>query len=67
MIMFSGINVNCVECNFIVSDYIIVQTFTNGSELPKTEVICRTCAIKRGLPVEYKGQPIKTIGLFVGE
>lgn len=65
--MFSGINVNCAECNFIVSNYIIVQTFTNGSELPKTEVICHTCAIKHGLPVEYHGKTVKTIGLFVGE
>lgn len=65
--MFSRINVNCAECNFIVSNYIIVQTFTNGSELPETEIICRSCAIKRGLPVEYKGQSIKTIGFFVGD
>ena len=63
--MFSEIKVACEKCNFVVSDYIVVQTCTNDYEPPKTEIMCRPCALKHGLPVEYKDKTIKTIGLFV--
>lgn len=67
MKLFSGINVTCDICNFIVDDYVLIQTFINEDESPKNEIICRPCAIKRGLPVAYKGRIVKTIGLFVGD
>lgn len=65
--MFSGINVTCDKCNFVVDNYILVQIFTNENDQPKHEFLCRHCANENGLPIEYDGKTVKTIGLFVGE
>lgn len=67
MEFISGINVTCDKCNFIVNDYILVQTFTDEDDQEKHEFLCRQCAVENGLPVEYDGKTVKTIGLFVGE
>lgn len=67
MKLYSGINVACDKCNFIVDDYILVQTFSIVDDPPKAEFLCRQCADEKGLPIEYDGRTVKTIGLYVGE